>query len=577
MYFAELPRRVHLVAFVTSLLIVVAALVGTLGSITAKTDARAVQARSENRELLEAVVSSAAQNQVDIAALSQEALDPQGLASITRLYQALEDSWQRYEDAAYGDNKPPRAAAQVSAEIGQQGKILQLAAGAVKPTATALKGGASAQVQSLTRTAADLAILQTDDRLAAVAAMHTQNTERVLFLDGLLVAAALAFLTVVVGNTLIARGGRRYEKAAAMRESDLDEAVKANEFESRLQRALDLSATESRVYGVVRRAFEEAAPDVGVELLQADSSRAHFEQLVTTGDMSQRHCSVQSPQDCPAAQRGAVLEFASSEAIDACPYLQEQSEPCSAVCVPVSVAGVTVGVVHAAGEHGNPMDGHPRNALELVARRSSDRLGMLRAFARSEVQANTDPLTGLRNRRSLEDEVARLAVGNTSYAVAFGDLDRFKMLNDVHGHGAGDQALRLFAQAMRAALRPNDLVGRYGGEEFVIVLPECSQSEAVAVLERIRVQLAATISKAGGPSFTVSFGLAEARPGETFSTVIAVADAALLEAKDRGRNRVVVAGVNVGDADGTGAGEETTSADAVESRPKEFVEPSPVH
>ena len=356
--------------------------------------------------------------------------------------------------------------------------------------------------------------------------------------------AALALLVILLANGLLARAARRRDWELAERDRDFERVAGANEFEARLQRALELSSTEDRVFQIVGQALNEAVPELSVEMLLADSSRAHFQQLVTTGAEPTHRCSVESPAECPAAQRGEVLIFGSSLALDACPYLARQSEPCSATCVPVSVSGTTVGVVHAAGAHEDPPGARRRAALELVARRASDRIGMMRAFSRSEVQASTDSLTGLANRRSLEDSVRRLGLTGTPYALAFADLDHFKLVNDIHGHGAGDQALRVFAQVLRDGLRPGDLSGRYGGEEFVVVLPACEEAEAVRVLERIREQLAVTLIQTGSPSFTVSFGLASGRGGDPFERVVSIADGALLEAKALGRNRVVVAGQN---------------------------------
>jgi diguanylate cyclase (GGDEF)-like protein len=166
---------------------------------------------------------------------------------------------------------------------------------------------------------------------------------------------------------------------------------------------------------------------------------------------------------------------------------------------------------------------------------------MMRAFSRSETQASTDALTGLPNRRSLEESVRQLALLGTPYAVAFGDLDHFKAVNDVHGHAAGDVALRVFSKVLRDGLRPADLVSRYGGEEFVVVLPNCHDTEAVKVLERISERLAIALTDGEGPSFTVSFGVACSQPDQEFHDVIAMADGALLEAKSLGRNCVVVA------------------------------------
>ena len=164
---------------------------------------------------------------------------------------------------------------------------------------------------------------------------------------------------------------------------------------------------------------------------------------------------------------------------------------------------------------------------------------MLRAFEVSRTQANSDSLTGLMTRRSLETAVRELHDTGTPYSVAYGDLDHFKDLNDVFGHAAGDRALRTFSQVLRDSLRPDDIPGRYGGEEFVIVLPECPVDEARQVLERVRERLAERIVIAQLPRFTISFGLAASDQAGDFDQVVALADAALLSAKAGGRDQVV--------------------------------------
>ena len=154
--------------------------------------------------------------------------------------------------------------------------------------------------------------------------------------------------------------------------------------------------------------------------------------------------------------------------------------------MPISIGGKTIGVVHATAPDHQPPGEQTIGKIELIARKVGERVGMLRAFMRSETQAHTDPLTGLMNRRSLEEKVRALTADGTTYVAAYGDLDHFKQLNDVHGHDAGDQALRLFARVLRDAVRPHDLTARYGGEEFVVVLPDCTVSDAYAVVNRLR-------------------------------------------------------------------------------------------
>jgi diguanylate cyclase (GGDEF)-like protein len=145
-----------------------------------------------------------------------------------------------------------------------------------------------------------------------------------------------------------------------------------------------------------------------------------------------------------------------------------------------------------------------------------------------------------------------------------GDLDHFKALNDTHGHDAGDRALRVFARTMRAALRGDDIVSRYGGEEFVLVLPDLSVEEARSALERIRESLALAINAGNVPPFTASFGVAHSSNAEDIEELLRVADAALFRAKREGRNRVVVdagtngAGTNGGGDSGTTSGSAET-------------------
>lgn len=311
-----------------------------------------------------------------------------------------------------------------------------------------------------------------------------------------------------------------------------------------LQEALELATSEVAAYDVADRALREAVPQLDVELLIADSSRAHFHRVFDSHSDSGTSdgCGVVAPQDCPATARGHTMRFPSSEALSACPYLKDRSSgPLSAVCIPVSIAGRSVGVMHARGIDEMLPNGSDIESLELSARRVAERVAMLRTFEKSEIQARTDPLTGLLNRRSLENEVRELHSDGALFALAYGDLDHFKVLNDTNGHEAGDQALRLFSRVMRDSVRPGDFVSRYGGEEFVIVLPDCGAEAAVPVLERVRERLALALASGRVTPFTVSFGVTDSLSADTFDEVVNIADHALLDAKAAGRNRVVVA------------------------------------
>jgi diguanylate cyclase (GGDEF)-like protein len=188
------------------------------------------------------------------------------------------------------------------------------------------------------------------------------------------------------------------------------------------------------------------------------------------------------------------------------------------------------GLFHVTATEGAAPSDHVRRDVEVIARRASERLAMLRAFELSQTEANSDSLTGLLTRRSLENGVR--------------DLDHFKQLNDVFGQDAGDRALRTFSHVLRDSLRPADIPCRYGGEEFVIVLPGYAIPEAVQVLERVMQRTAERLAVGHHPSFTVSFGLASSDQAAEFHQVVALADEALLQAKSAGRNEIVIASTN---------------------------------
>ena len=159
--------------------------------------------------------------------------------------------------------------------------------------------------------------------------------------------------------------------------------------------------------------------------------------------------------------------------------------------------------------------------------------------------AQEDPLTGAVNRRGLEDaipvEFSRAQRSEEPLAIVMIDLDHFKRYNDRRGHPAGDALLRGAAQAWRRQLRPTDMLVRYGGEEFTLVLPGTDADQAMQLVDRLRAQVP--------DRQTFSAGIATWDGRETASEVLQRADQALLQAKKAGRNRTMVAGTRAaGDA-----------------------------
>ncbi len=194
-----------------------------------------------------------------------------------------------------------------------------------------------------------------------------------------------------------------------------------------------------------------------------------------------------------------------------------------------------------------------RNLLYIMAERVrysnmiiADSLEMQRKYQRF---ASIDALTGLHNRGWLDDafdrEIQRSERDQLPLALLMIDVDDFKNYNDEYGHLAGDQVLISVANAIRSPLRPNDLVARFGGEEFAVLLPETTLSNAQLIAERLREYVSnaapGTLDNKELPAVTISLGIAERQPGYSLDIMIAAADVAMYHAKYNGKNRVEVA------------------------------------
>jgi diguanylate cyclase (GGDEF)-like protein len=352
---------------------------------------------------------------------------------------------------------------------------------------------------------------------------------------GALAAPLLVVLVVRPALALV----RRSEADRFAREAELVAQADYQEFDGTLRRAFELARDEAAALDVVARAGELLSPRAPVELLLADSSEAHLRHAVWSEDGELEGCHVAEPWACPAMATGRTREFSSSRQLDTCPQLRNREDgDRSALCVPVNFRGRALGVLHRVGEPDVAPSEETVKRMRLLGGQTGATLGMLRAFAQSQVQASTDSLTGLLNRRSMVDHVQAMQSTGTPYAVLMTDLDRFKELNDVHGHEAGDRALRLFAKVLKESVRDGDLVGRYGGEEFLVVLRGQDSVSGARVGERIRTALDRALSIGGSPRFTTSVGVADSLGYPTFDDAVRAADAALFVAKHQGRDQV---------------------------------------
>lgn len=254
------------------------------------------------------------------------------------------------------------------------------------------------------------------------------------------------------------------------------------------------------------------------------------------------------PEECWSLRRGQPYRPPGSQAELRCEHVRQVDGPSAYFCLPMMVEGGALGLLHVVLADESAAAGE---ADALFARRMSEQLGLvlanLRLREKLRVEAMEDSLTGLFNRRfleiSLDREFARAKREEKGVAVVMLDIDRFKRFNDTHGHGAGDIALRKLGQVLMESCRATDLACRFGGEEFVVVVPDVTNEKMAAWAERLLEKIRVMKVAAEGlvlPKLTVSIGIAFfPEHGETTAEVIRAADRALYAAKKAGRDRYV--------------------------------------
>ena len=223
----------------------------------------------------------------------------------------------------------------------------------------------------------------------------------------------------------------------------------------------------------------------------------------------------------------------------------------AALCVPLIANGRLVGVVQATRKSGaaDAFTQEDAQVVELVCASLATALANALAYKDATRQTLIDDLTRLYNVRhlyqTLEGELRRARRYGTSVSVVFMDLDGFKLVNDAYGHRAGSATLTEVAKVISRSVRESDFVARYGGDEFVLMLPETTAKRALQMAERVRLRIAGHRFKGGIGAdifLTASFGVASfPEHGSKAEKLIELADAAMYEAKQRNKNNVMLA------------------------------------
>jgi diguanylate cyclase (GGDEF)-like protein len=226
-----------------------------------------------------------------------------------------------------------------------------------------------------------------------------------------------------------------------------------------------------------------------------------------------------------------------------------------AIAVPMIVGARVIGVIEAGADHAVEMSTIDMELLDTLSSQAATAIEAARLYEKAEELGRTDALTMLPNRHDLDStlasEVARAARYGRSVALAMVDLDHFKAVNDSFGHARGDEVLQEVAAVMRGTMRDVDTIYRYGGEEFLVLMPETDCDSGVELCDRLRTAVTSRVTLPNGEHITISGGVA-AFPlqADTPNRLIAAADEALYRAKRAGRDRVVAAATRSG---GSGA------------------------
>lgn len=355
------------------------------------------------------------------------------------------------------------------------------------------------------------------------------------------VAAALA------AHVLLIRRHRDRERTNNRRLSvakrELHDEKEERSMLRELDAALDLAPTEADAVDVVREAFSRHLSMQPMELHLVDPVDPVLELVVATGDHPTKDAERTSPWDSMAARANTTLVYATTDRLDVCPHLLSRlHRPMSATAVPVNVMGRLLGVLYGFGPEGQEPGRGDVKLMEDLARLIGARLALLRASLSSAATADDiDKLTGLPDRAAMQERVLRMLRERQPFAVAVADIDGFAAVNDAHGREFGDRALQLVARVSRKAIRPGDVIGRIGGDEFLFVLPRTSAADATRAFERLREELALAQAGTENPAVTLSIGVIGSGSGASIEEIFHLAAGALDHAKSQGGNRVVIA------------------------------------
>lgn len=332
------------------------------------------------------------------------------------------------------------------------------------------------------------------------------------------------------------------ERQRLERERDADRVVR--DLLSRMTQRMQGCDTVDELKDVVRSFAPEVAPELAGRLYLFEASRNALVEGCSWLEPVQSVAEF-SPLACWGLRRAAPHRPSGEKFDVPCQHLVDGAL-IDSFCLPLVGQHGTLGLLYLESRSAHTASPLNEAYLQLLAENVGLALDNLRLREALRSLAMVDPLTTLPNRRQLDEVLARELASaertGTSVCCAMIDVDHFKRFNDEHGHDAGDAVLRAVGQALKQAVRDTSLVFRYGGEEFLMLLPGLDEEPAAVRAEEIRSRIAALRVQHEGRdlgAITVSVGLACAPAHTTWQSLVQTADAALLHAKQAGRNQVI--------------------------------------
>lgn len=318
---------------------------------------------------------------------------------------------------------------------------------------------------------------------------------------------------------------------------------------SQMSDILQACLTVEEAYKVIAQLIQPLFPETSGGVFIISSSKHLVEAVTTWGDSNFGSKKVFSPKHCWALRRGRSHFSTADDHGLHCSHIEEDLFEGEALCVPMVAQGEALGMLHFHSQQKGQLIAAKQQLASAVAERIALALANLRLTEALQQQSIRDPLTGLFNRRyleeSLEREISRAERSQKRVGIIMMDVDHFKSFNDRFGHEAGDIVLRELGGFLRKQIRKADIACRYGGEEIMLILPESSLDVCQERAERIRqtvknLDIQHQRQKLG--CISLSLGVAMyPEHGLTGTAVIEAADAALYIAKKTGRDRVVMA------------------------------------